>query len=385
MKLPWFFRPATLMILALAAIASSLWSLASTVNRWEDVSALAFSPDSKTLVAGTYDGKHFNENFHWYIGALVQAVALFDAKTGSGRVLIDESTGTSAATPAAPPGQFVGFSPDGNTLAVGTWDGTVRLWDPKSRLLKDTLQAESPRVAAVAFSSDGRTLVAGYRCWFTLWETAKYGEGKRLDTYAIGNSFAISPTMKSLACDRMGGGAEMWDTSQEKVMQVNPGYEFRVFVMRFSPDGRMLAMGGEKSGIVWDIVDNSKRFEFEGSWIRDVAFSPDGRTLASAGEGGLRFWSTEKGFPIDSIRAPQRVRSVAFSPDGRLLATGDYGGSVTVWDIDTGKKVWSALVEWPWKPSASAWASGIVGLILFLAAGVWIWKEKRSSAKGPAM
>jgi WD40 repeat protein len=277
-----------------------------------------------------------------------------------------------------PLGQFLCFSPDGDTLAVGNWDGTVRLWDPKSRRLKDTLQAESPRVAAVAFSSDGRILVARYRFWLTFWDTAKYGEGKKLESHSSGNSLAICPGRNLLvAGDRAGLGPEIWDVAQERVEQVIDTYDFRVFCLKFSPDGHLLAMGGEKSAILWDLVENSKRFEFEGSWIMDVAFTPDGRTLATAGENGLRFWNTETGFPVDSFRAPQKVRSITYSPDGRLLATGDYGGRVTVWDIATGKEIWSALVDWQWKPSASAWAGGIVALILFVTAGLWTWKARR--------
>src|SRR5439155_17947862 len=83
-----------------------------------------------------------------------------------------------------------------------------------------------------------------------------------------GNSLAISPTTTlQVAGDRMGTGPEIWDVAQEKVKQVIPAHDFRVFSLKFSPNGHLLAMGGEKSAILWDLVENSKRFEFEGSWI----------------------------------------------------------------------------------------------------------------------
>src|SRR6266852_2744432 len=109
MKAPGLIRPAALMILGLAAIAFALWSLASSADRWQAVCALTFSPDSQTLAAGTFNGKHFNENFHWCIGDLVQTVALFDSETGSRRVVIDEShhPGTSWGLPSTPLGQFL--------------------------------------------------------------------------------------------------------------------------------------------------------------------------------------------------------------------------------------------------------------------------------------
>lgn len=88
------------MILALAAVAFSLWSLASTGNRWEDVSALTFSPDGKTLAAAHRTTSTSMRISIGTLAPLVQTLALFDAETGSGRVTIDESTGTSGATPS---------------------------------------------------------------------------------------------------------------------------------------------------------------------------------------------------------------------------------------------------------------------------------------------
>ena len=112
----------------------------------------------------------------------------------------------------------------------------------------------------------------------------------------------------------------------------------RVKTVLFSPDGMILASGGNDGIKLWDLATKQNIANLpHGDFVNSVAFSPDGTILASGGDNGLsKLWNVETRREIDTIphEGDQRfVGSVAFSPDGTMLASGCWNGDIKLRDV----------------------------------------------------
>lgn len=145
--------------------------------------------------------------------------------------------------------------------------------------------------------------------------------------------------------------AVMADTPELKVQTGHTGWVRSVV---FSSDGNTLASASDDNTVkIWDLRSGTELRSFSGSGeIFSVAFSPDGTKLAwGSNDGTVQIFDVASGRNIHRLQSLyDGILSVAFSPDGKKIVSGgwkgaksksDYLGGTELWDLETGKRVWS--------------------------------------------
>jgi hypothetical protein len=206
----------------------------------------------------------------------------------------------------------VHYSQDGRRILSGSFDGTLKLWDPAAKTEVSTWEGHTDNVRAVALSPDGTRAVSG-------------GSDRKII---------------------------FWNAESGTVISRLPGHDGIIRCIAYSPDGRHFLSGGDDKKLkLWEVVSSTDDPKLVATWeghtdgVNACVFSPDGKTaLSGSQDKTIIFWDVATGKALDTLTghaAP--VLAVAFSPDGKLALSAGGDNDIVVWDAANRKQ----LSRWP--------------------------------------
>ncbi len=323
-----YFSPDNTHILTLSSGNDiSIWNaekgknIYSLTEKSEQLKSNHFSPDGKCFITSPNNG----------------VVKIWDTKTGKkiGEVIGNANYGLV---------ECAQFSNTNNTLAVGSWDRAIHLWDYTTLQKNNTLAGHTYYANTVQYSKDGKYYV-----------TASDDSTARIvDATTGANLFALnghkqhvlnsqfSPDNKYVLTVSKDATAIIWENGTGKLLHHLKGHTALIFRGEFNSDAtKVVTASNDKTAKVWNVQTGNLLLDLKGHTdeVWNAHFSSDGKKIVTASlDGSAIIWDAVNGSKLFTLTDKQgAVSDAIFSKDNqKVLIMGEFKEPI-VWDANTGK------------------------------------------------
>ncbi|MEM7531224.1 MAG: hypothetical protein AAF639_03535 [Chloroflexota bacterium] len=290
------------------------------------VNSVEFTPDGEKIISGSSDG----------------TIRVWKAHSSEKAIRLSKPVGTVI---------WVEFSPDGERILIcGGAHSGVQIRDTYHGELITILDSDISGILSAGFSPDGNQLVTGdYNGKIAIWDAYT---GKKLKEFS-GHSRAVNaikfrPDGNWLVSSGDDQTVKLWNTKSKKLINELKGQTAQITSVAFSPDGQYLVTGSQDRKIqIWSAYNGQQKVSVQEHLkpITSVEFSRCGHKVVSSSlDSTIRVWDFNPETP--SLIASHRITghsgavwSAKFSPNGQRLVSGGADGTARLWEIASGRQL----------------------------------------------
>lgn len=302
--------------------------------------------------------------------AVPPAAANAGAGVGASAAATD---GTSSQTQQHKDVTTLDWSPDGNFIASGSYDGIARIWGRDGQEVA-ALSGHKGPIFVVGWNRDGDYLLSGsVDRNVIIWSMADGSINQQFSFHThpvLDADWRDNTCFASCSTDQK---IYVCELGQSQPLRCFWGHKDEVNCIRWDTTGRLLAscsddgtakiwsLEASGNGCVWDFRDHSKE-------VYAVRWSPAASAshilATSSFDTSVRIWDCQIGRCLQRLCGhTEPVYSVAWSPDGEYIASGSIDHKVHVWNVRDGQIVRtysgsSGMFDMSWNRTGDKLAAG---------------------------
>ncbi|MGD0529700.1 MAG: protein kinase, partial [Polyangiaceae bacterium] len=237
------------------------------------------------------------------------------------------------------------YSPDGLLVATGSDDRSVRLWDARTGTMLHTIDGFQGSIEWIAFSHDGRSLVAasaGQHPRVSTWSVPGGAPLTGFDLHRAMSRVEFTPDDAALVVGDFDGYLRAYDLASGATRLEARPFRDRITSIAFRPGtSQMLLSSNDHTAAVWDwrTLKPVSTFAAFDRKVSSASYSADGRYLLLAeSEHHIHVYDATKLTRLRTIHVPESAPDpdAFFSPDARLVVAGAKDGRIRVWHTSSG-------------------------------------------------